>query len=292
MTGGPDADGRASLIAPALPPPAGAIPVTLQPSTGDSQLSLGAATTNFGTATTIQVASQSGSQNKRILVKFDLSSIPANATINSANLTLFMTTAPSNNRTYNAHRMTRDWTESQVTWNIAQTGTNSTTAGGDYNGTATTSTTTATTNNVSLTWNIQADVQAWVNGTSNYGTLIKDGTESSATARTATFASEENATSANRPQLVIDYTAPFTATLPGGSAVTMNEPSTLNFTVTNGNLTTTQSISNVTFALPYTVADGTPPPGWKGPTSSTTSSASIPSIPTTPRARPRPSATA
>jgi len=247
----------------ALAWPAGAITVTLQPSTGDSQLSQGAATTNFGTATTIQVASQSGSQNKRILVKFDLSSIPANATINSANLTLFMTTAPSNNRTYNAHRMTRDWTESQVTWNIAQTGTNWTTAGGDYNGTATTSTTTGTTNNVSLTWNIQADVQAWVNGTSNYGTLIKDGTESSATARTATFASEENATSANRPQLVIDYTAPFTATLPGGSAVTMNEPSTLNFTVTNGNLTTTQSISNVTFALPYTVADGTPPPGWK-----------------------------
>src|SRR5439155_1417550 len=188
---------------------------------------------------------------------------PANATINSANLTLFMTTAPGNNRTYNAHRMTRDWTESQVTWNIAQTGTNWTTAGGDYNGTATTSTTTGTTNNVSLTWNIQADVQAWVSGTSNYGTLIKDGTESSSTARTATFASEENATSANRPQLVIDYTAPFTATLPGGSAVTMNEPSTLNFTVTNGNLTTTQSISNVTFALPYTVADGTPPPGWK-----------------------------
>ena len=109
--------------------------------------------------------------------------------------------------------MTRDWTESQVTWNIAQTGTNWTTAGGDYNGTATISTTTGTTNNVSLTWNIQADVQAWVNGTSNYGTLIKDGTESSGTARTATFASEENATSANRPQLVIDYTAPFTATL-------------------------------------------------------------------------------
>jgi len=69
-----------------------------------------------------------------------------------------------------------------------------------------TSTTTGTTNNVSLTWNIQADVQAWVNGTSNYGTLIKDGTESSGTARTATFASEENATTANRPQLVIDFT--------------------------------------------------------------------------------------
>src|SRR3989442_14961642 len=93
-----------------LASPAGALTLTFQPSTGDSQLSQGGATTNFGTATAIQVASQSGSQNKRILVKFDLSSIPANATINSANLTLFMTTAPSNNRTYNARRMTRDWT--------------------------------------------------------------------------------------------------------------------------------------------------------------------------------------
>jgi hypothetical protein len=117
------------------------------------------------------------------LVQFSLTAIPSGSVITSATLQLYMTAAPTGaSRTYDTHRVTRSWSETQATWDRAATGTNWTTPGGDFVGTPTASTTTGTVSGVWLSWDVTADVSAWYNGTaSNYGVLIKDNTESSAT---------------------------------------------------------------------------------------------------------------
>src|SRR5262249_24798830 len=145
-------------------------------------------------------------------------------TITSATLKLYMTTAPTSSRTFEAHRITGTWSEGTVTWQGAPAYTNS----------ATSSTTTGTTSGVWLSWDITADVQAWVNGTANYGTLVRDANENANSGGiSADFASRENATSADLPQLVITYQAQYTITVPASGAVVMAEPTNLNFTISN-----------------------------------------------------------
>jgi adhesin/invasin len=123
-----------------------------------------------------------------------------------------MTAAPTGaSRTYDVHRVTRNWVEAQATWDEADSnlGIAWTTPGGDFVATPTASTTTGTVSGVWLSWDVTADVSAWYNGTaSNYGILIKDNTESSATNYEAQLATRENATTANRPKLVVAYIPP------------------------------------------------------------------------------------
>jgi len=249
-----------------LAAPAAAVTVTLQPSTADTYLDQNTATTNYGGNTTMQVRSQNGSggsgRNARAIVRFDLSQIPAGATINSATLRLYMTTAPTQNRTYGAHRITADWTEGGATWSSSGLGNWN---GGSFNNTATGTTTTGTTSNVWRSWDVTADVQAWVNGSApNHGWLVKDASENSNTVRTANFATSENGTSANHPTLVIDYEPAYTITLSAGSAVVMSEPSLLNFTIANIDQSpATERLGRIYLTLPYTVSGAVAPPGWK-----------------------------
>ena len=172
----------------------------------DSWIDQGSTGTNHGGSTTLQVTSSNGA-NQRALVEFDLSSI-SNSGIKLATLTLFMATAPSASRTYGAYRVTSRWIESGVTWASRLAGFAWGAAGGDVNGAATATTATGTTSNVSLSWTITADVQQWFGSASpiaNYGTLIRDQTENSATVRTGIFSSMDNATQANRPSLTVNF---------------------------------------------------------------------------------------
>ena len=60
----------------------------------------------------------------RSLIKFDLSSIPSNATITSATLSLWTDADFSDNdRTIRVYRLKVPFNESQATWNEASTGT-------------------------------------------------------------------------------------------------------------------------------------------------------------------------
>jgi hypothetical protein len=190
-------------LAALLPPAEAATSVTLQPSVGDSYVYSGATGTNYGTVTPIYVATGSSTQTARIPVIFNLSTIPTDALVKSATLSLYMTTAPTLSRTYNAHRITSSWAETGgtgVTW--ANQGT--------FNATATSSLTTGTGAPVWRDWTITADVQGWVNGAyTNYGTLIKDNTETGSQ-YFAAFCARETSTSpctvaANRPKLVVTY---------------------------------------------------------------------------------------
>lgn len=151
---------------------------------------------NFGNDANLDVQSML-SGNKRTFVRFDLAgcSIPANSLIVSASLDLFMFTAPVASRTYEARRVAAAWTETGVTW-LNQPA---------VAGSATSSVMTGTTPNVTLSWNVTADVQAFVDGTANNGWRVHDQAESSALARQAQFRSAEFATASQQPILSISF---------------------------------------------------------------------------------------
>ncbi|MBD1373867.1 DNRLRE domain-containing protein, partial [Hazenella sp. IB182357] len=74
----------------------------------------------------------------RALVKFDLSSIPKQAILNEATLSMYYdqeidTTSGSHSVSMSAHQVTRDWDVNNVTWNQSHTGINWGSAGGSYN---------------------------------------------------------------------------------------------------------------------------------------------------------------
>lgn len=156
-----------------------------------------AAGTNFGTATTLHVRSESLA-NKRTYIRFDLSScsIPASARVETASMKLFLSTAPSSSRTYEAQRVTESWSETGLTGNSEPAASTSVTA----------SASTGTTSNVTLAWNVLADVKAFVAGTAtNYGWRLDDSAEGALIAIEGRFSSREHSTATQRPSLVVTY---------------------------------------------------------------------------------------
>ena len=136
-------------------------------------------------------------QNRRSFVQFDVTSIPAGSTVNSATLTLCATAVPAATRTYNAYRVTAGWVEGTITWNN-QPGL------GALTDTATTPATPGC-----MTWSVAADVQAWVDGTANNGWRVNDATEASATQHLTQFRTrEDGAVPAEQPKLDVTYSAP------------------------------------------------------------------------------------
>src|SRR5689334_11674674 len=93
----------------------------------DASVRQASATSNFGTSTTNDVASQSAA-NRRLYVRFDLSlcspAIPSSATIRQATLRLYASALPASVcRTIDVFRVTATWTEAAITWNNQPFGT-------------------------------------------------------------------------------------------------------------------------------------------------------------------------
>jgi hypothetical protein len=161
---------------------------------------------------------------RRALLAFDLSAIPAGATIDSVSLQLYATTVSSSTaQTVSLFRLTSDWGEgtsnagspggngtpaigSDATWQDAfNGGLGWTTEGGDFVASASASTSVSGAGSA-YTWSsagLVSDVQAWIDGTtSNYGWIVRGNESAASTAKG--FASKD-ATS-NQPQLTINYT--------------------------------------------------------------------------------------
>jgi hypothetical protein len=152
---------------------------------------------NFGSSTDLVVRSALTGDG-RAFARFDLSacSIPSNAEIETARLDLYLATAPLASRTHQAHRVTTTWGETTLTWNNQPA----------VAGTVTSSTSTGTTSDVTISWDVLADVQAFVAGTeTNHGWRIKDSSEGSAVAQAATFGARERVSAGQRPSLAITY---------------------------------------------------------------------------------------
>lgn len=171
------------------------------------------ATTNFGSSDQVQIGKDStGVQINRPLIKWDLSSIPANITVTSAILSLWTKTDLSTvSGDWKAYRVKRAWTEGGATWNKYDGSSDWSTAGcgnttDDRESTELGSVTVASGYGVDTEVQITlsaALVQGWITGSfTNNGILLK--TDSEANDQWVIH-SHEAATAGLKPKLVINY---------------------------------------------------------------------------------------
>ena len=132
---------------------------------------------NNGGDTQLRVRSQTGSQNQRVFVDFDLPSLPSGCVATSADLYLYNSSMTSG-RTLEVHRAAASWAENGITWNDqpATTGTPATTT-------------------ISATGWTGWSVTALTNDlytSGNFGFRIADQTEGAASAATQVFGARES----------------------------------------------------------------------------------------------------
>lgn len=249
---------------------------------------------NGGGNDTFQAGTNQGGKHTRGLVRFDVSTIPANASIKSASLTLSVVQAPFGpvNSTFDLHRMLLGWSEGtgtstsggggrlavagETTWNNRIHPSTPWSAAGaaapvDFSSTVSASKFIQLLGNYTFvsTAELVADVKGWVaNSATNFGWIIL--TESEATDATLRqFASKEAA--ANRPTLVVEYVIPATPVIKSiqkvGSSIqfTFNalggQPYTAEYsdTLAAGSWQTLTTISPQPTTADFTVTDAAPP---------------------------------
>ena len=192
-------------------------PITATPATttavADTTARQGSATSNFGALTTLTVSSASGA-NQRTYLRFDLTvcspAIPATAIVRLATLRLYMTAVPAACRVLDLFPSTATWGETTLTWNNQPFGaTINNPPTGSRTGTFSVGTPAGCQNQAAgyaTGGTVTSDVASFVAGSvTNFGWMIRDDTEGSATTRTATFSAKELGTVAQEPQLVITY---------------------------------------------------------------------------------------
>ena len=167
----------------------------------DSYIDAANPTTNNGPSTTLQTKyDTSTAKRQRALVQFDLSTIPAAATINSAQFRLNTTQVA--NHTVEIRRVTNPWLQNEVTWLNRLTGTPWTTAGGDFGATTYGSFTANLLGYNSV--NVTTLAQGWLAGTfANNGMILLPVSGSNSTAK---YSSREAV--GLEPLLQVRYTAP------------------------------------------------------------------------------------
>lgn len=184
-------------------------------------------TYNNGIATGMYIGCQTNAAYKwRGLLKFDVSSIPATATLTAATLTLRCVTSSGVAMDCNVHRALTQWYEGAKNGAAPDAGQDGSTwqyrnkngnvawgAAGGQSGTDYTAGATAT---VSITgtgafdFNVLTDAAAWVAGSAtNYGQWLISTTTFGSNYRL--FASSSHATASYRPKLYITYTEATTA---------------------------------------------------------------------------------
>jgi hypothetical protein len=158
---------------------------------------------NYGSSTDLEI---SGFEWRTVIRFTGLSNIPSNATVTAVTLRLNFTYAETP-ATVVAHRLLRNWVESEVTSAVYSTGNNwqLTSASGDLDRVATASG--SFSYGTGLGWKefsssgLISDVQNWVDGTyQNDGWLLLCSTG------TYLVANSSEASDGTRPELVVTYT--------------------------------------------------------------------------------------
>ena len=183
-------------------PPQGSQTANLN-SVADAGLTELAPTANNGTATTLKVDGDDpdpGGGDLYAALRWDLSQIPAGATVTNASVTLNITNASP--QTYGAYDLKKAWNESQISWNQASTGTLWATAGAKGTTDRGSQIASVTPTNIApYTFTIPASVvQGWVSApSSNNGILLAHTTNFDG----FVFGTKEGA---QLPKLTINYT--------------------------------------------------------------------------------------
>ena len=172
------------------------------------------------------VAGGGGNEFRRGLLRFDLSSIPDNATINSVSVQLTVSRTISGDVPVNLHTVLADWGEGgsdapgqegqgttaspgDATWLHSNFPTQVwDNVGGDFNPNS--SATEPVGPNGQYTWTsdqLTADVLSWLaDPSTNFGWIVIGDESTSGTAKR--FDTRENPTEDNRPRLIVDFDAP------------------------------------------------------------------------------------
>ena len=178
-------------------------------------------TNNGGTTATELRLNGSSSKTRKPLFKFDLSSIPTGATINTAYLKTYITQTAdlSQNNPYPAtiYPLKRNWVETGVTWNNYASSSPWGTSGAANSSTDYYTMTTpptfvspGTSANTAVGTLVQSDIKAivtgWLAGTyTNYGVIVAP--SSASNSNSIYLASRDFSTSSYRPVLVVNYGA-------------------------------------------------------------------------------------
>lgn len=164
---------------------------------------------NYGASDVLKV--QGGGNSQRALMQWAIASIPSEANIVSAIMTLFVPSVESSTAaTVNVHRVTAAWTEGTgagnetgdgATWNMANGSAAWANAGGDYDG-AVSAAQTVGGANAQYPWDITGLVSAWHAGTyPNNGLILVTGGNVR-----KDVAGSDHANASNRPMLQVNYT--------------------------------------------------------------------------------------
>jgi hypothetical protein len=164
----------------------------------DSYVARELASSNFGTATSLQV-SPDAAATRRVFIRFDLAScspsIPSDALVQSSKVRLTVSALAAATRTYQLRAASANWVESSITWSN-QPGVSST-----VTGSATVAT--GTLAGTIIEWTATSDVQAFATGASaNLGWRIGDASEGGG-GTPLLFGSRE--APSGTPQLTITY---------------------------------------------------------------------------------------
>jgi hypothetical protein len=218
---------------------------------------------NDGTATSMQISSAPN----RAVVRFDQTAISAAASgliLQSASLQLFVESAShwGTGREVDVHRLTTNWTEAGATWDCpidTNTANSQPDCAVQWNGGTFASTPTAsviqtdTLENTYVSFDVTADVAAFLTGTANDGWLAKKLAESDG--GTATYTTREGV-AAQQPHLVLNLAAP-TSTSTRTATATATPTSTQTRTATaTPTVTPTPTVSDT----PTRTATTTPSP--------------------------------
>ncbi len=153
--------------------------------------------TKYGTQASFSVGAAAGAESIRSYLRFDLSSIPANAQIHSAQLEVFAAdVSATGTRRAQVFLVSAPWAESSISWStqpaVSGAGVVKTLVVNQWN-----------------TWNVTAFVNAWVSGgASNHGIALRPVVVAGQSFSTL-FRSREATT--NQPRLLVSYSPPLSA---------------------------------------------------------------------------------
>lgn len=187
--------------------------LTVQPSAKDTYISENEPDTNFGGLDYVQTYDRTA-RARRPILEFDISELPAEATLTSASLQLYYYVyyQSPEGRTVWAYKLTRtDWVELEATWNDYKTDTPWTSAGGDYVTSNPAGGSTVFPHDYGwMSWDVLAIVQDAYNSSNPAEFLVKNETEGLADYAQARFYSREYTGDTSLcPKLVIDYTVTY-----------------------------------------------------------------------------------
>ncbi len=210
--------GTVVTVLACLTAPLDAATIVLNPS-GDTFITSesGNADTNYGSAPSMTLTGGAGTGVNAGLFRFDLSAIPAGATIDSVTFGVYVESVIAGTF-FQVRQVTSDWVASEATWNNSKAGTPWTTAGGDVQATALAnddiltgeigkyqvwpSSTSTPSQQTAEAAALKALVESWItNSSTNYGVMIRR--FGGNTAQGFTLTTSEGV---NKPQLTIHYT--------------------------------------------------------------------------------------